>query len=231
MLSQITQFRARLTALALGIVGLTNAPAQTWTEIGDAGELLANYQNAYGTGALTAINGSITSNNADLFGIIISNPAIFSATTSGALSDPQLFLFRLDGTGILGNDDAGGGLGLQAQLPAGDSRLTVLSAGQYLLAISGYDRDPLDFSGNPLFEDHYPGLDLALTAGPLSQWGGSSSTGAYTITLTGAGFVAIPEPAATVAIAAGACALAIGLFRYGGDRRFSSLPDGDAQGP
>lgn len=205
------QSRAWLACLVLGSLVASRASAQTWTEIGDAGELLSNYQNAYGTGALTAINGTIANNNADIFGIYISNPGIFSATTSGDLSDPQLFLFRLDGTGILGNDDTGGALGLQAQLPAGDSRLTVLSAGHYILALSGYDRDPLDFSGNPLFEDHYPGLDLALSAGPLAQWGGTSSTGDYTITLTGASFVPIPEPAATAAIAACVGAVAMGV--------------------
>ncbi|HVS51316.1 MAG TPA: DVUA0089 family protein, partial [Opitutaceae bacterium] len=137
----------------------------------------------------------------------ISSPSTFSATTTttsgsgtwGTTGDTQLFLFKLDGTGILANDDTSGNL--QSHLPAGDTHLTALTAGDYLIGVTVYNLDPRDAFGNPIFQDTFPGLDLPLTAGVLDHWQNNESprsVGAYTITLTGASYVtAVPEPATT----------------------------------
>jgi len=148
-------WRARALAAA-AVLACAAAPceAQTAMEIGDAGQSISNYQSLVGTGILSTITGeiSVSGDDADLFSIYISNPATFSVKTSinqGSLGDTQLFLFKLDGTGILANDDTV--VDLNSEFPAGNSNLTGLAPGVYLLGISGYDSDPYDAAGNLIF--------------------------------------------------------------------------------
>src|SRR4051812_29854335 len=110
LFAKVTRPNATALACAFGLVFAGEARSQAVVEIGDAGETLSTYETFTGTGALTQITGNLSSEtDSDLFRIHISDPAHFSVTTVGnpsisPLSDPQLFLFRLDGTGILAND-------------------------------------------------------------------------------------------------------------------------------
>jgi hypothetical protein len=220
MTSHAHRFRVLSLAILLGGAAADRCRAQTtiWTESGDAGQTLSTYQKVVGTGSLTAITGSISgANDVDIFSIYIADPSTFSATTAtnaGSLNDTQLFLFKLDGTGILANDDSGGTL--KSTLPAGDSRLTGLIAGTYLIGISAFDLDAYDSANQIIFQSS-PYTDVFGPnpgVGPLDHWSSSESTGSYTITLTGANFVsAVPEPVTTTLMLGSGCAVVALLFR------------------
>lgn len=213
----ISYIRVGCALLALGVVAGQRAAAQTIAETGDAGQTISTYQSLVGSGALTTITGTISSNSdVDIFRFTISNPATFSVTTAtspGTLSDTQLFLFTLSGNGIVTNDDIVSG-NVLSTIPAGDSHFTGLTAGDYLLAISGYNLDASDINGNLIFPTTFPGIfGVNASVGPLANWTGSGSSGTYRITLTGATFTsAIPEPAATALIFAAGGAVVV-LFR------------------
>ena len=172
--------------------------AATWAETGDAGELPATAQVTTGCGSLTSITGTKEASGSDLFQISVTDAAAFSASTAGMATnvDSQLFLFDASGVGVYGNDDVSGSntrSTLPATRPPGPT-----SAGTYLLAISQYNRDPQS-TGGLIFPDtpftSVVGPTGPGAASPLSSWlanGGNAGTTsfAYTITLTGAEFVA-----------------------------------------
>lgn len=138
-------------AASLGV-----AQAQLWTEVGDAGDLPGTAQITVGSGALDFIGGFIGNNPAadgndkDMYCIYIADPSLFSATTVGGSSlDTQLFLFNTGGFGVTFNDDHPGGGVLQSTIAG-----TFLPGpGHYYLAISRYDRDPVDATGAELWLD------------------------------------------------------------------------------
>jgi Ca2+-binding RTX toxin-like protein len=141
-----------------------NAPARV-AESGDAGQLLPDAQViASGSARLGSIAGTISeSNDVDLYQITLTGGGTFSATTvGGANFDTQLFLFDTNGNLVDQNDDSNGTL--QSTLPASPS--TSLDAGNYFLAISSFNNDPV---GSPL----------------TGFSGGGGSTGDYTISLGG----------------------------------------------
>jgi hypothetical protein len=126
-----------------------------------------------------------------------------------------LFLFKLDGTGILANDDTAEDL--NSQFPAGNAILTGLAPGVYLLGISGFDMDPCDATGNLIFQNYpYDGVyGPDPGRGVLHHWVGDGDFGTYTITLAGASFVsAIPEPATTGVLQGAAAVLAVGCWSW-----------------
>jgi hypothetical protein len=140
------------------------------------------------TGA-NPITGSLSAGDVDMYRIHICDPANFSAAVSAAtISDTQLFLFRLDGTGVAMNDD----------YPAGSYNTSTLTgavvqsitAGDYYLAISSYDNDPVDSAAAALWLDTpyntVRAPDGAGAANALASWDGAgTNTGTYTINLTG----------------------------------------------
>ncbi len=151
---------------AVAVALIAGAGAQ-WDETanggGDAGDLPSTAQITVGVGALTQIIGNATSaNDADMYCIKIVDPLNFSATTvGGATWDTQLTLFRLDGTGLLYNDDDPQSGTLQSYLgnaiPVNPGNITWstwasanLSPGDYLLAVSRWNNDPIN-SDNPTF--------------------------------------------------------------------------------
>ncbi len=165
----------------------------TWRESGEAGETLGSEQVIEGgSGALNRIEGSFGSTgDADLYQIEICDSANFSATTVGNTTiDTQLFLFNLDGTGIVHNDDAATGV-LQSTLTSA----FVPGNGTYLLAVAHYNRDPLDaasaliWANTPFVGERAPDGPGAFN--PLDHWSGTGAAGAYAITLGG---VCWPEP-------------------------------------
>jgi len=156
--------------------------ATTHTELGDAGDRLHTAQAPCQPGPLTAISGTFGAGDVDLYRIFVADPGSFSAATCGGSSlDTQLFLFDLNGLGVVGNDDT----------CAAQSTLTnalVTSPGVYYLGISEYNRDPASLGG-AIFGTATSGQTPPSGPGgalPLNGWAGpATSTGAYTITLTG----------------------------------------------
>jgi hypothetical protein len=205
---------ALVTILACGSVAL----ADTWSEVGDAGNLPATAQVPTGANPLTAISGSIASSgDADMYLIFISSPATFSATTvgtGGSLSDTQLFLFTAAGLGVYANDDDAACLCTRSMLPAGHA-LSPTTPGLYYLAISSFDTDPSSPGG--LIFPSSPFTAVQGPTGPgggsaVSSWAGSSGSGTYTINLTGAGFAgggtAVPEPTTMLLLGTGLAGVA-----------------------
>lgn len=168
----------------------------------DAGQLPGTAQETLGHGAMTAIRGTVSNADADVFRVFISDFSLFSATTvgTGTTADTQLFLFTNSGIGIACNDDAPVG-GPRSTLPLGSSLYAGFSPGVYLLAISRFDYDPVS-SGGDVFPDS-PVTSVLGPTGPgganaLSGWSGPVAGGlnsSYTIALTGVEFVPLPTAA------------------------------------
>jgi hypothetical protein len=178
-------------------------PFQGWDEFGngggDAGDVPTNAQIVYRPdqtpcqSPVTRISGvRADPTDADMYVICITDPANFSASTVGLAGfDTQLWLFRCDGTGVVHNDDSGG---LQSRIDNSTGCLNGLQAGTYLLAITGYNQDPVDANGNLLWNNSPFGAvrcpDGPGAANPMVGWTGSGGSGNYGIALTGAYFVA-----------------------------------------
>jgi hypothetical protein len=214
----------RLAPLSLAVAALSSTPAfaVTVTEAGDAGDSLATAQvTAAGPGALTDIFGSLSgATDADLFLIQISNPAMFSATTSNAGSgtlDTQLFLFSLSGAPLFTNDDAASGLTALSTLPMGT--LSTLAAGQYYLGVSLSGYNPTNINAQALFADGLStdvrGPASGLQPATLGAWsdGAFADSGAYDIQLTGAMAAAVPEPSTALMFLMAGALGAAGLAR------------------
>lgn len=180
------------------------ANAASFSEAGDAGELLNTAQITIGSGPLTEIHGSLINlgqdpdeiDDIDLFKIFISDTALFSVTVTSNLSadnDSTLFLFDSLGQLVDFSDDV---VGLIPQFNPGD--IADLSIGTYFLGFALFDTWP----------------DASLST-PLIGWDRDPApfqTGDYTLALTGAEFSAVPEPA-SVAL------LGIGLAGMGFSRK------------
>ncbi len=193
--------RRSLTAfaiLAVASLSQTTSQAFIWNEIGDAGGIASAAQAVSGTGQLTSINGSfLTGNDFDVYRFSITNPALFSATTS-SISDTFISLFRLSGVGIAFNDDIGGG-NFNSRLPAGNALYASLIPGDYLLGISEYNNMAATDGLVPIFDDPQPFTGIT---GPVGSGIFAAQTGygpvsttrvAYSIALSGAAG-GIPEP-------------------------------------
>jgi hypothetical protein len=209
----------RKGSLALGFAAIAlaagNAHAAIWSETGDAGQLVGTAQGTTGSGPLTAITGGVSSaDRVDMFVITITNPLLFSASTvGGATFDTQLFLFTLAGIGVAHSDDTA---------TSTQSTLTgqfVPAPGNYLLAISMYDRDPVSTSGAQLWNDTPFNVERApdgpAAGSPLANWGGGTGAGgAYSIGLAGATFSTLVPAPGTVMLA-GLAGLAMVTRRRG----------------
>jgi hypothetical protein len=199
---------------------------------GDAGIAPTDAYSTVGSGDLATITGAtflFPFDPVDSYLISITDPDNFYATTSNAVDprasvdvfgfDTRLFLFTPDGTPVLANDDTSGSdftstirspqsfLGGTVNSPA------PLVTGDYVLSLAGFEDDPIDAGGNPLFG--------TLGLSPTSLFGPSPTAGAYVqyeseagfasfeaqdyvIALNGASFAVVPEPA-TAGLAALVC--------------------------
>jgi hypothetical protein len=136
----------------------------------------------------------------DMFQITITDPVNFVAETAGlgtADFDTQLWLFDINGNGLLANDDADINTTLSRIVPPATDGTgqTIPRAGCYLLAITGKDDDPSSASGaifNQASATEISGPDGAGGALAHTSWSGLGEIGGYTIRLTGAAFVARP---------------------------------------
>lgn len=195
----------------LVVAGLAaSASAQVWNEVGDAGDLLSNFQACIGVGPLTSISGNNGASDIDLYQIAIKDEANFRASlVGGATFDSQLFLFDATGKGVAMNDDEVGSTSLQSTITS----QFVTANGVYFLAVARYDRDPLAagsaiWNDSPFRSERAP--DGPGAAGTLSSWDGATSAGGtYRVTLSGASFV--PAPGALALMGLGG--LAVGRRR------------------
>ncbi|MCK9688220.1 hypothetical protein [Scleromatobacter humisilvae] len=208
---------AALAGFALAAASTAFATPISYTEVGDAGDIVTGTVQTV-TGAagstVTSINGALTANgggitDGDAYKIYISSPSAFSASTTGFTPgvnsfDSELFLFNLNGTGIVMNDDDPGGSGSQSSITAGNAFTAGLSAGYYYLLITGSGMDPSS-AGSLIFPSWTDGSDATGVYGPkagagaITGFGGSSNEGgAYSIALKGVGIApavgTVPEP-------------------------------------
>ncbi|MCO6045849.1 PEP-CTERM sorting domain-containing protein [Aeoliella sp. ICT_H6.2] len=214
-------------SLAVVFFSFSAALGQAWVEIGDAPDDIPNRQDTKGVGALTQIRGSTGADDdwVDVYSIMITDTTAFYATTeesygnmtASATFDTRLFLFNEDGTPAVANDDFIGEPNWRSFISdpstfpntvAASAANVSLTPGKYLLAVTGYDNDPLDVTELILFSDtgsissdnlelHGPNPD----AGAFSTWEFAGESGDYVVELGGAEYCAIPEPA-TISIAA-----------------------------
>lgn len=190
--------RALLLGTALMVHGAGHASAQTWNEVGDAGQNgVGAAQHTFGTGPLTEIVGVLDGNNdVDLFCICIKDYANFRAevTIFGLfpVGDSMLWLFNPDGTLQVWNDDFLVAGGLSTITSQG-----VANNGDHYIGISSFLNVPVDASSSQI-------RTAGLWAGPdpwqgkgnghaLDHWsGGGGYDGLYVIELTGAVFCPTP---------------------------------------
>jgi hypothetical protein len=184
--------------LGAGLVAV--ASAQVWVEIPDAPEMPSPGQITVGIGPLTTIIGDLTVGTpdmADMFCIEVLTPSFSATVTAFTGVDSQLFLFDLAQIGVTHNDDAIGLLSVIGAAPPGPG--TLVPPGTYGLAISGFDYDPVGPAGGEIWADAPFGDETAPDGpgapGPLAGWAGAGAQGHYEISLVGATFCEIPEPA------------------------------------
>ncbi len=220
----------KLVMTIFGLSLIAGANAFVWVEQGDAPEFVGGNtaQLVIGSGGLTEIQGMFHSGapDADSYVIQITEPLRFEATTvGGSTADTQLFLFRLDGMGVIHNDDGavtGDSLRSRIGLNGGPVMPANMSwqdwvnngnlpAGLYVISVSQYNRDPqaaggLIWNNSPFNQQRTP--DGPNAGSPVDAWsGGPNGTGiTYSIFFQGAD--GVPEPATMLAIGAGLAALA-----------------------
>jgi hypothetical protein len=171
--------------LALTALTATALAQVDWTEQGDAGDLPETAQ-ATGTDTSTplrTISGTLDANDVDMFAIYIADPSAFQAETNTTTTnfDSQLWLFDVNGNGIVHDDDSAGSL---------RSRITnanncIPGPGIYYIAISRWNRDPIDCDGNAIWTSASNAC-AASGRSRVASWTGSTSAGTYQIVLQGA---------------------------------------------
>jgi hypothetical protein len=184
---------ARYAFAALVVLGLAAlapaAGAQTWTEVGDAGNLVATAQATVGAGAITQINGSLPlSDDVDLYCVRLNSvpPAgtPIVQLTCLAQQSPNVWLFDAAGNGVFTNETCA--LGSKTLLAPSVS----MTPGIYYVGVSYYNRNAISAGGN-IWIPAVPGQrtpDGPGAAQPLSGWAGIvvvNPPNPYTIHLSG----------------------------------------------
>jgi len=171
--------------LALTALTATALAQVDWTEQGDAGDLPETAQ-ATGTDTstpLSTISGALAADDVDMFAIYIADPSAFQAETNTDTTDfdSQLWLFDVNGNGIVHDDDSAGSL---------RSRITnanncIPGPGIYYIAISRWNRDPRDCNDIAIWTGTANACAVAGSS-RVASWTGSTSAGTYQIVLQGA---------------------------------------------
>lgn len=157
-------------------------------ELGDAGDLPGSAQ-ALPAGTTSILGNLLSGNDVDMFGFSWDG-GLFTAEATFADFDTQIFLFDAGGSLLFENDD--GGVGLLSLLSEN------LAAGDYFLAITEFDNDPLNAAGNDI-ENCVRAGDDASCGGDLTlaSWRGDGGAGGdyeIQISATGGGIMPTPEP-------------------------------------
>jgi hypothetical protein len=188
---------ATLCAVVLGLTAtLAFGQAGTWVERPDAGERPATAQAVVGTGLLGSISGALVFRDhhpdVDMFKIC-AGPNFSATTVGGAHFDTQLFLFDRRGVGLYANDDSAGTV--QSTLPAGHPNGPNIRS-EYFLAISAFDRDPVDATVRREPKLIFPTFPFGevfgrfTDTGPITGWQGvTADSGHYRISLMDAEFL------------------------------------------
>lgn len=136
------------TSLALGLTAVVKAmpaSAVTFNEVGDTGQTLSTAQTV-GEGS-DQISGTISSStDVDLYKLSLPSGSFSASTQGGSSFDTELYLFDSIGKGIVFNDDVTG-------FSAPSFIQATLAAGDYYLAITGWDNAPIS-SGGKIFPDN-----------------------------------------------------------------------------
>jgi hypothetical protein len=204
-----------------------------WIEQGDAGSLPDTAQPVTATGSVTILRGALQGSPAiagqpadfeDMYRVIIAVPTAFHVRTDpgsggGADFNTQLWVFAVNGLGILGNDDAfDPGVGSNLfQFATDGSGAGILQPGEYLIAISGLLNRPTA-GGLHIFNfattTEISGPDGPGGEFPIDGWDTDPNChfGDYVLSLQG--IVGIPGPGALAVLVGG---LFIGRTRRRGE--------------
>lgn len=174
-------------------LGQVVVPPGSYVENPDAGDLPATAQQVTGgSGTVNGIRGAVTGTDADMYEIEICDAANFSATTvNGTTADTQLFLFNTSGVGVVHNDDTSAVTPIVRQSTI--TNASIPGNGRYYLAVTGYNRDPVDGSAallwvnTPFDGQRLP--DGPGAANPVAAWTGTGVAFSYTIALTGVCYI------------------------------------------
>ncbi len=205
-------FTGGLLALTL-LCPVKLAAASLFTEgTNDVGQLLATSTSLTNTnttssgspiqidGTIGVVGASEESTDVDLYSFSLTagtafSPVVTSAGGSLDLFDSQLFLFDATGHGLVFNDDISTADNL-SQLT-----FTPSSSGIYYLAITPYNVRPIDNNGQFIFSNSSPtnsvtgSVSALANRGVLTSWSTNTTDfGSYTLSLTGAQLIAVPEP-------------------------------------
>jgi hypothetical protein len=187
----------RKALLACWLLSAVNtALAFVIVEGSDVGDLPSSAEQIDGTGALTSISGQIADiNDVDMFRIRVTGavPVLLQVASSSTV-DSQLFVFDANGFAIVGNDDMGLTL---------DARITApLVAGIYYLAVSAWDRDPVNAGGLEIFSDDSAALQTPINGGgPIAGYNDFGGLGTYLIQVRGVTGV-VPQPGTLLLLSA-----------------------------
>lgn len=160
--------------------------ANTWNEVGEAGEALDTANVTTGVGALTTINGTLIDlgggvDDIDLYKIFVVDPDAFAVSTSANLSvNNNAVLFVTNQAGLDRADKDSSSSGLLPEFPAGT--LAGETPGIFYLGFYLNETEPVIGFGIPL-------QGWERDPDPFQ-------TGPYTLSLTGVEFSVVPLPAA-----------------------------------
>jgi hypothetical protein len=168
------QFGFWLFVLFVSLVLSTPAAAQTWTEAGDAGDLVPSAQYTLGAGGLSTINGALGSpTDVDLYCVTL------NSTPPGGTVLVYLNCVVIQGPNVWLFDSAGNGVATDMTCMGGNKTILAptgsLVPGFYYVAVSYYGVDPYSASG-AIWLPALGGLrvpDGPGAAGTLTSWAGA----------------------------------------------------------
>lgn len=173
------------------------ASAQTWTEQGDAGDLVSTSQQTIGSGPLQHIIGTLGgSDTVDMYCIDITDKTLFLAMLqSNEIDGAPLWLFDPSGIGITSQE------GFYINSPSTITGAYVLNPGTYYLAVSLHDVFAMDSGGFDIWSTAPRSVEIPPDGqgapGPLASWRGTWAGGNYDIVLRGTGYCGESTPTQT----------------------------------
>ena len=133
---------------------------------------------------VSQVSGAVGSSDYDLYQLNLFE-GMTAAFSTAANFDTQLFLFDSEGAGVRANDDvffSGEDANLNSRIPT----FTAPSSGEYFLAVSGYDYDPVSGGGLIFPSEPFDGVYSANTFSPVTGFqdntdgeGDGSDSGSY----------------------------------------------------